>query len=67
MKHCKVCKQPILPLKRAAILDTCIQCGAREAAQTRFTVVPMHKSNYTVVTNRTDLQNLNPKKGSTNG
>jgi hypothetical protein len=62
--RCKVCQQPILPVKRASILDTCITCGAREAALHRFTVVPMHKSNYTVVSNRADLCNLNPKKGA---
>lgn len=64
MKACKVCQLPILPVKRASILDTCITCGAREAASHRFTVVPMHKSNYTVVSNRADLSTLNPKKGS---
>lgn len=63
MKLCKVCKLPILPVKRATILDTCMSCGSYAASKVRHTVVPMHKSNYTVVTSRTSLSQLNPKKG----
>ena len=31
--------------------DTCLACGEAEANQRRHTVVPMHKSNYTVISN----------------
>lgn len=61
---CKVCKLPILPIARAAIADTCITCGAHTAKAVKFTIVPMHKSNYTVVTDRDTLKQLN-KKGNT--
>jgi len=61
---CKVCKLPILPVKRSAIADTCISCGAHHAKSVKFTVVPMHKSNYTVITNRADLIGINNKGGN---
>lgn len=61
---CKVCKQPILPVKRATIADTCITCGAHSAKSVKFTIVPLHKSNYTVITNRTDLTGLNKRSAS---
>jgi hypothetical protein len=58
---CKVCKLPILPVARARISDTCITCGAHHAKSVKFTIVPMHKSNYTVVTDRDTLKQLNKK------
>jgi hypothetical protein len=64
MVQCKVCQLPILPVKRATIADTCITCGSREAATVKFTVVPMHKSNYTVITNRQELVGINNKGGN---
>lgn len=60
---CKVCKRPILPLARASISDTCITCGGREATTVKHTIVPMHKSNYTVITNRAELVGINTKGG----
>lgn len=63
-KSCKVCQLPIIPVKRAAISDTCITCGARDASRVKHTIVPMHKSNYTVVTSRTELVGINNKGGN---
>lgn len=40
----------------------CIQCGEREARRSRHCIVPMNKSNYVVVTDRTLLKQLNPKR-----
>lgn len=61
---CKVCKLPILPVARARISDTCITCGAHHAKSVKFTIVPMHKSNYTVITTRTELAGINNKGGN---
>lgn len=43
--------------------DTCMTCGEAEANQRRYTVVPMHKSNYVPVTNLIDLRGINNKGG----
>ena len=64
MLECRICKRPVLPVKRQEFTDLCIICGAYEARNTRHTVVPMHKSNYTVVTNRADLIGINNKGGN---
>lgn len=42
---------------------TCLKCGDVEARKRRFTVAPMHKSNYVLVSNRDDLVGLNNKGG----
>ena len=41
----------------------CMPCGEDNAQLRRFTVVPMHKSNYVLITNRADLAGLNNKGG----
>ncbi len=38
---------------------TCLECGEAEAKLVKHTVVPMHKSNYVVVTDRELLKCLN--------
>jgi hypothetical protein len=40
---------------------TCKSCGEREARLRRHTIVPMHKSNYTVVTDMNLLKQLNKR------
>ena len=60
-KTCYVCHNTILPLARAKVYTTCIQCGERQARATVRTVVPMHKSNYTLITRRSDLIGVNNK------
>jgi hypothetical protein len=40
----------------------CLDCGDEIAKERKFTIVPMHKSNYVAVTNTTDLKQLNPKR-----
>lgn len=42
---------------------TCMPCGEDLAKQKKHTVAPMHKSNYMLITNRSDLQGLNNKGG----
>jgi hypothetical protein len=38
---------------------TCLECGEADAKKVRHTVVPMHKSNYVVVSDRELLKCLN--------
>ena len=60
---CMVC-ETLYPKERAALgYRTCTDCGEALARQTKHTVVPMHKSNYTVITNRADLRGINNKGG----
>jgi len=42
---------------------TCMKCGEYLAKQQKHTIVPMHKSNYMVVTRREDLLGINNKGG----
>jgi hypothetical protein len=43
----------------------CLLCGEEQARQERmgWCIAPMHKSNYTLITNRADLIGLNNKGG----
>ena len=43
--------------------STCPPCGEKDARSRHHTIVPMHKSNYVVVTNRDDLIGVNQKGG----
>ena len=47
--HCYHCEREVHPKRHALGYDTCLTCGEREAKRVRHTVVPMHKSNYIVV------------------
>jgi len=38
-------------------------CGEKRARQHKFTIVPMHKSNYVPVFNQRDLVGINSKGG----
>ena len=42
---------------------TCLLCGDKQARTVKHTVVPMHKSNYVVITKRSDLVGINSKGG----
>jgi ribosomal protein L37AE/L43A len=42
---------------------TCMSCGEVLARQKKFTVAPMHKSNYMLISNTNDLKGLNNKGG----
>jgi hypothetical protein len=62
---CVVC-ETLYPRERANLgYRTCTECGevlARQQAK-QHTIVPMHKSNYVVITNRADLRGINNKGG----
>lgn len=62
-KPCVHC-DALFPKERERLgYDTCLTCGEAEASQRRHTVVPMHKSNYTVISNRAELLGINNKGG----
>ena len=44
-------------------ITTCLTCGERQAKERKHCIVPMHKSNYIVVTNHDDLVRINNKSG----
>lgn len=45
--------------------STCLPCGEELAKQRKHTIVPMHKSNYTVITDMEMLVGINNKGGLT--
>ena len=60
---CMVC-ETLDPKERAALgYRTCTDCGEILARQTKHCTVPMHKSNYVVISNRADLRGINNKGG----
>lgn len=59
---CADCAEPYPAARRALGYRTCLECGDRQAHEVRWATVPLNKSNYVVVTNPTDLKQLNPKR-----
>lgn len=55
------CGEPIDPRRSALGYHLCPVCGDREARRIKRCVVPLNKSNYVLVTNHTELKQLNPK------
>lgn len=60
---CILCNAIVHPLRSKLGIDTCIHCGDKQAKQRKHCIVPMHKSNYIVVTNHDDLVRINNKSG----
>lgn len=60
---CKSCGEHINDRRSAIGYTTCLDCGEREARSVKHTIVPMHKSNYTVISDRRDLMGINNKGG----
>lgn len=57
---CVKCQIEEVAAKRIEVgFITCLRCGEDDARKVRHTVVPMAKSNYIVVTDRTILKQLN--------
>ena len=62
--YCVTCQIEEVAAKRVeAGFITCLRCGEADARKVRHTVVPMHKSNYVVITDRRDLMGINNKGG----
>ena len=58
---CRRCSETITTKRVELGYTTCLACGDAEAKQVVHTVVPMHKSNYVVVTNFKHLVGINTK------
>ena len=58
---CRNCSETITTKRVELGYTTCLDCGEAEAKQVTHTVVPMHKSNYVVVTNFKHLVGINTK------
>jgi hypothetical protein len=57
---CLCCYAERVPPARVRLgYKTCLSCGETAAKKTRHTIVPVAKSNYVVVTDRTLLKGLN--------
>lgn len=54
---------PVDPRRVSAGFSTCLPCGEDEAREVKHTIVPMHKSNYVVISDRRDLAGINNKGG----
>jgi predicted RNA-binding Zn-ribbon protein involved in translation (DUF1610 family) len=60
---CTLCGSEIDPPKRRLISSLCKKCGEVEARKVKHCVVPLHKSNYIVVSDRDLLTGVNQKGG----
>ena len=61
--QCIICEE-FVPTKRWNLgYKTCRECGEKTAVKARqtWTIVPYHKGNYTLVTNKEELKQLNQK------
>ena len=60
---CTGCYGGYVPFARYKLgYTTCLECGEAQAKQRKFTVAPMAKSNYMLITDTTTLKQLNPKR-----
>ena len=58
--RCVKCQmEKVEPRRVEAGFITCLRCGEADARKVRHTIVPMHKSNYVVVSDRALLKCLN--------
>lgn len=65
--ECVKCGEDI-PGRRASLgYDLCMPCGEAQAKTRKFTVVPMHKSNYMLVTDLSLLPQLTRPGRGLNG
>ena len=61
---CTACHWEKVPFRRwKAGYFTCLGCGEEQARAVKHCVVPMHKSNYVVVSDRNLLTGVNQKGG----
>jgi ribosomal protein L37AE/L43A len=60
---CKICGEFYEAERLRLGYGVCLTCGDTLAKERKFTVVPMHKSNYVACFNRDDLKGINNKGG----
>ena len=65
MIDCIHCGLEVNPDRAALGYGSCIHCGDIDAKKAResWCVAPLHKSNYTLITNLDDLKGINNKGG----
>lgn len=65
MANCLQCGEVFFNARRKLGYSTCLPCGDVQAHKKtkQYTIAPMHKSNYMLITNRDDLKGLNNKGG----
>jgi hypothetical protein len=56
--QCVYCATQVLPARAALNYETCLPCGEKQAKKVKHCIVPMHKSNYIVVSDITLLAQL---------
>lgn len=61
--RCSICDSIYATNRANAGYRTCMPCGDAQARATVRTVVPMHKSNYMLITDLDDLIGINNKGG----
>lgn len=61
---CKDCYTPFSVERFRLGYHTCLDCGDTAARKVVFTTAPINKSNYMLITNVTELAQLNPKRTS---
>ena len=61
---CNVCGiEEVMPARYQLGYRSCLKCGQVTAGKRKFTIVPMHKSNYVVISNKKELKGINNKGG----
>ena len=60
---CIECGELFQHERKAIGYGTCTSCGDEDAKLVKHTIVPMHKSNYVVVSDKADLKGINNKGG----
>ena len=64
---CVRCGDYVAPERAALGFRLCMSCGEKEARGVRHCVVPLHKSNYVLVTDRREIPGMCSKTNYTHG
>jgi ribosomal protein L37AE/L43A len=59
---CTQCYDPFSVERFRLGYTTCLACGDKQAHAVTFCTAPINKSNYMLITNVTELSQLNPKR-----
>lgn len=62
-RECIICGSGVAHARWALGYKSCMPCGEDAARSIRRCVAPMHKSNYMLITDLSDLKGLNNKGG----
>ena len=64
MLYCTLCALTTVSNARRSLgYTTCLPCGEKRARAQTHCIVPLHKSNYIVITQKSDLLGINNKGG----